>query len=146
MKTLSAAATGAAIAPALAAERDWIGTLPVRYPDPDIISLDPRFDKYKLGNTSIQRIYHSPGMLWAEGCAWNAVGRYLLWSDIPNDIQLRWVEDDARTTIFRHPAGNSNGNTFDYEGRQISFCHGTRNVIRYEHNGTVTVLADKYNG
>ena len=67
---------------------------PVRYPDPDIVTLDPRFKKYALGNTPIQRIYHSPNMLWAEGPAWNGVGKYLLWSDIPNNIQMRWLEED----------------------------------------------------
>jgi len=126
--------------------RDWTGVIPTRYPDPDIITLDPRFGKYKLGNTPIQRIYHSPDMLWAEGPAWNAVGKYLLWSDIPNDVQHRWIEDDGRTTVFRNPAGNSNGNTFDFEGRQISCQHGTRKVVRYEHDGSVTVLAESFNG
>ena len=119
---------------------------PVRYPDPDIVTLDPRFKKYALGNTPIQRIYHSPQMLWAEGPAWNAVGRYLIWSDIPNNIQLRWLEDDGHVSTFRQPAGNSNGNTFDFEGRQISFEHGNRRVVRYEHDGSITVLADKYDG
>jgi gluconolactonase len=143
----AASAAALILAPAArAASRDWTGTLPVRYPDPDIISLDKQFDKYRLGNTAIQRLYHSPGMLWAEGCAWNGVGRYLLWSDIPNDIQLRWLEEDGHTSIFRHPAGNSNGNTFDWEGRQISCEHGSRRVVRYEHNGSVTVLAEKFNG
>jgi gluconolactonase len=146
LSSFPAFAAGAAVAPALAADRDWTGKNPVRYPDADIISLDPKFDKYKLGNTSIQRIYHNPAMLWAEGCAWNAVGRYLLWSDIPNDVQLRWIEDDGRTSIFRHPAGNSNGNTFDYEGRQLSCEHGNRRVVRYEHTGKITVLADKFEG
>ena len=70
-------------------------TEPVRYPDPDIISIDPRF-KYKLGNTPIQRLY--TGTLWAEGPAWNGVGRYLLWSDIPNDEQLRRLEDDGHVS------------------------------------------------
>lgn len=119
---------------------------PVRYPDPDIVVLDPRFKKYALGNTPIQRIYHSPKMLWAEGPAWNGVGRYLLWSDIPNNVQMRWLEEDGHVTTFRNPAGNSNGNTFDFHGRQISFEHGNRRVVRYEHDGSVTVLADKYDG
>ncbi|WP_010584840.1 SMP-30/gluconolactonase/LRE family protein [Schlesneria paludicola] len=119
---------------------------PVRYPDPDIVTLDPRFKKYAIGNTPIQRIYHSPEMLWAEGPAWNGVGRYLLWSDIPNNVQKRWLEEDGHVTTFRHPAGNSNGNTFDYQGRQVSFEHGNRRVVRYEHDGSVTVLADKYDG
>jgi gluconolactonase len=118
----------------------------VRYPDPRIVVLDKRFAKYKLGNTVIQRLYHSPGMLWAEGCAWSAVGRYLLWSDIPNNRQLRWIEDDERVTTFRKPSGNSNGNTFDFQGRQLSCEHGNRRVVRYEHDGSITVLADKWNG
>jgi gluconolactonase len=85
-------------------------------------------------------------MLWAEGPAWSAVGKYLLWSDIPNDIQIRWLEEDGHSSIFRHPSGNSNGNTFDFEGRQVSCQHGTRKVVRYEHDGSVTILAESYNG
>uniref|UniRef100_A0A7C4LKD9 SMP-30/gluconolactonase/LRE family protein n=1 Tax=Schlesneria paludicola TaxID=360056 RepID=A0A7C4LKD9_9PLAN len=119
---------------------------PVRYPDPDIVVLDPRFKKYALGNTPIQRLYHSPHMLWAEGPAWNGVGKYLVWSDIPNNVQMRWLEEDGHVSTFRHPANNSNGNTFDFQGRQISFEHGTRRVVRYEYDGTVTVLADKHDG
>jgi gluconolactonase len=119
---------------------------PVRYPDPDIIALDDRFKKYALGNSPIQRLYHSKQMLWAEGPAWNAVGRYLLWSDIPNNVQMRFLEEDGHVSTFRNPAGNSNGNTFDYEGRQIACEHGNRRVIRYEHNGKTTVLADKFDG
>jgi gluconolactonase len=122
------------------------GAEPVRYPDPDIVTLDPRFKKYAIGNTPIQRIYHSPNMLWAEGPAWNGVGRYLLWSDIPNNIQHRWLEEDGHVSTFRNPAGNSNGNTFDFQGRQISCEHGNRRVVRYEYDGTVTVLADKFDG
>jgi gluconolactonase len=127
-------------------DRDWTGTTPTRYPDPDIIALDDRFKKYAIGNTPIQRLYHSPNMLWAEGPAWSGVGRYLLWSDIPNDVQLRWIEDNGQTSLFRHPAGNSNGNTFDYQGRQISCQHGTRKVVRYEHDGSETVLAETFDG
>jgi gluconolactonase len=125
-------------------ERDWSGRNPVRYPDPDILVLDPRFAKYKIGNTQIQRL--ATGSLWAEGPAWNGVGRFLLWSDIPNNRQMRWIEDDGHVSVFRNPSGNSNGNTFDWEGRQIACEHGNRRVVRYEHNGGVTVLADKYQG
>jgi gluconolactonase len=117
---------------------------PIRYPDPDVVVLDKRF-KAKLGNTPIMRLY--TGTLWAEGPAWSGVGRYLVWSDIPNDENLRWLEEDGHVARrFRYPAGNSNGNTFDFEGRQIACQHGTRKVVRYEHNGKVTVLADKYDG
>ena len=122
------------------------GAPPQRYPDPDIVELDKRFAKYKLGNSAIRRLYHNPKMLWAEGPAWNGVGRYLLWSDIPNDVQMRWLEEDGHVSTFRHPSGNSNGNTFDYQGRQIACEHGNRRVVRYEYNGKITVLADEFAG
>lgn len=127
-----------------AAPRDWSGATPLRYPDPDLIALDRSFQRYILFNTPIQR--HHTGALWAEGPAWNGVGRYLVWSDIPNNRQLRWIEDDGRVTEFRNPSGNSNGNTFDSEGRQISCEHGGRRVVRYEYDGSVTVLADSFDG
>jgi len=127
-----------------AGPRDWSGNTPLRYPDPDMIALDPRFQRYIPFNTPIRR--HHVGTLWAEGPAWNGVGRYLVWSDIPNNEQLRWIEDDDRVTVFRRPSGNSNGNTFDYEGRQISCEHGNRRVARYEYDGSITVIADRYDG
>jgi gluconolactonase len=74
------------------------------------------------------------------------VGRYLVWSDIPNNVQMRWIEDDGRVTTFRNPSGYSNGNTFDYEGRQLSCEHGGRRVVRYEPSGTVTVIAERFEG
>jgi len=117
---------------------------PVRYPDPDIVVLDQLFARYKLGNTPIQRLY--TGTLWAEGPAWSGVGRYLVWSDIPNNRQLRWLDEDGHVSVFRSPSGNSNGNTFDYQGRQISCEHGTRRVVRYEPDGTATVLAGEWEG
>ena len=127
------------------AKRDYgRNAQPVRYPDPDIVVLDKRFAKYKIGNTPIQRLH--TGMLWAEGPAWSGEGKYLVWSDIPNNVQLRWLNDDGHVSVMRNPAGYSNGNTFDFDGRQISFEHGNRRVVRYEHNGSVTVLADKWQG
>lgn len=112
-----------------------------RYPNPDVVVLDKRF-KYKVGHTPILRLYR--GTLWAEGPAWNGVGRYLIWSDIPNDEQLRWCEEDGHVSRkFRYPSNNSNGNTFDYQGRQITFEHGTRRVARYELDGSYTILADR---
>jgi gluconolactonase len=112
--------------------------------DPDIITIDPAFDALTQGNTPIQRLW--TGSLWAEGPAWNAIGRFLVWSDIPNNRQLRWIEDDGRVSVFRMPSNNSNGNTFDFQGRQISCEHLTRRVVRYELDGSATVLADSYNG
>ncbi|MBI5086143.1 MAG: SMP-30/gluconolactonase/LRE family protein [Acidobacteria bacterium] len=133
-----------ATAAAIQAPRDWSGKSPVRYPDPDVVVLDKRFSRYKVGNTPIQRLY--TGALWAEGTAWSGAGRYLVWSDIPNNRQHRWMEEDGHVSTFRQPSGHSNGNTFDYEGRQISCEHGNRRVVRYETNGSVTVLADKWQG
>ena len=69
-----------------------------------------------------------------------------MWSDIPNNRQLRWLEDDGGVSVFRMPSNNSNGNTIDFQGRQLSCEHLTRRVVRYEHDGSVTVLADSYNG
>lgn len=144
---LAAAAGALGLTASAAFARDYgPGAAPIRYPDPDLVALDPRFKKYALGNSPIQRLYHSDQMLWAEGPAWNGVGRYLLWSDIPNNVQLRWLEEDGHVTTFRNPAGNSNGNTFDFHGRQISCEHGNRRVVRYEYDGSVTVLADQHDG
>lgn len=125
-------------------QRDWSGQQPVHYPDPDIVALDKRYQKYMLDNTTIKRLY--TGTLWAEGTAWSGVGKYLVWSDIPNNVQMRWIEEDGRVTVFRNPSNYSNGNTFDFEGRQLCGEHGGRRVARYEHNGTVTTIADRYQG
>jgi gluconolactonase len=124
--------------------RDWSRQDPLQYPDPDIVALDPRFRRYIVGNTVIRRLHF--GTLWAEGPAWNGVGRYLVWSDIPNNVQMRWIEEDGRVTTFHNPSGYSNGNTFDYEGRQLSCEHGGRRVVRYEPNGTITVIAERFQG
>ena len=93
-------------------------------------------------NSLIKRLHF--GTSWAEGPAWNGVGRYMVWSDIPANVQMRWIEDDNRVTTFRNPAGN--GNTFDFEGRQLSCEHSGRRVARYEANGQVTVIADTFEG
>jgi gluconolactonase len=114
------------------------------FSDPDILTIDPAFDGLIQANTSIKRLW--TGALWTEGPAWNSQGRYLLWSDIPNNRQLRWLEDDGRVTVFRSPSNNSNGNTFDSQGRQLSCEHLTRRVVRYEHDGSVTVIADSFEG
>ena len=139
-------ATAAAALSSAAAQtpRDWTGRQPVRYPDPDVISLDPRFDKYKVGNAAIEKLY--TGCRWAEGPTWNAEGQYLVWSDIPNDRQLRYLQEDSHVSVLHQPAGYTNGNTFDFEGRLLSCQHANRRVIRYEHDGSVTVIADKWQG
>ena len=124
--------------------RDWSGQTPERYPDPDVIAIDPSFEKLVQGNAPIRRLH--TGMLWAEGPAWNGTGNYLVWSDIPNNAQMRWLPEDGHVSVMRNNANNSNGNTFDLQGRQISFEHATRRVVRYELDGKVTVLADKFDG
>ena len=83
----AAAVAGAALADG---ERYLPGAPPVRYPEPDVVVLDKRFEKYKVGNTTIKRLY--TGMLWGEGCAWHGAGKVLIWSDIPNNVHHRWLE------------------------------------------------------
>ena len=138
--------TAVALAPAALAQtpRDWSGQQPVRYADPDVIALDQRFQKYMISNTTIQRLW--TGALWVEGPAWNGAGRYLVWSDLPNNRQMRWLEEDGHVSVFRSPSEYSNGNTFDFEGRQVSCQHGPRRVVRFEPDGTTTVIADKWQG
>ena len=114
------------------------------YPDPDVLVLDARFRRVIVGNTPLQRLW--TGALWAEGPAWSSQGRYLVWSDVGGDVQYRWLPDDGRVTVYRRPSRNSNGNTFDFQGRQISCEHFTRRVVRWEHDGTMTVIADSYDG
>ncbi|HVY64444.1 MAG TPA: SMP-30/gluconolactonase/LRE family protein [Gammaproteobacteria bacterium] len=120
------------------------GAAPALYPDPDVLVIDPSFNALRVFNSPIQRLY--TGALWSEGPAWSSQGRYLVWSDIPNNRQLRWLEDDGRVTVFRQPSNNSNGNTFDFQGRQVTCEHLTRRVVRYENDGSVTVLAAAYDG
>lgn len=114
------------------------------FSDPDILTVDPAFDNYVQPNSAIQRLW--TGGLWLEGPAWNAQGRYLVWSDIPNNRQMRWLEDDGHVSVFRLPSSNSNGNSFDFQGRQLSCEHLMRRVVRYELDGSVTVLADSFDG
>ncbi len=144
-RTFLAAAAAVTATAATAFGRDYgKNAAPARYPDEDIVVLDKRFAKIKIGNAGIERL--ATGYRWAEGPAWSGEGRYLVMSDIPNNRQIRWLEDDGHVSDFRKPSNFSNGNTFDYEGRQISCEHDARRVTRYEHDGKVTVLADKWEG
>jgi gluconolactonase len=120
------------------------GTLTTYFWDPDVIAVDPAFNGVMQPNSAIQRLW--TGALWMEGPAWNAQGRYLVFSDIPNNRQMRWIEDDGHVSVFRAPSNNSNGNMFDFQGRQISCEHLMRRVVRYELDGSVTVIADSFEG
>ncbi|HYW72394.1 MAG TPA: SMP-30/gluconolactonase/LRE family protein [Pyrinomonadaceae bacterium] len=142
---IAGAVTSAAAAAVLAQSREYgQNAAPQRYPDKDIVVLDQAFGKYKIGNAAIRRL--DTGMAWAEGPAWNCVGRYLIWSDIPNNMQRRWLDEDGHVSTFVNPSNQSNGNTFDFEGRLLSCEHATRRVVRREHNGSLTVLADRWQG
>src|SRR3977135_409388 len=121
------------------------GGAPTTYfTDPDVLTVQPAFDGLRQPNAPIQRLW--TGALWSEGPAWNAVGRYLVWSDIPNNRQLRWIEDNGHVSVFRAPSNKSNGNTFDFQGRQLSCEHVTRRVVRYELDGSVSLIAGMLNG
>jgi len=114
------------------------------FTDPDVLTVDPSFDGLRQPNAAIQRLW--TGALWSEGPAWNSVGKFLVWSDIPNNRQMRWLEDDGHVSVFRSPSNNSNGNTFDYQGRQLSCEHLGRRVVRYELDGSATIIASMFNG
>src|SRR5215469_16771153 len=110
----------------------------------DFDVVDQRFRKLAFPYVRVDKLY--TGCRWAEGPAWFAAGRYLVWSDIPNDRMLRWDEVTGMVGVFRQPAGHSNGNTVDTEGRLVTCEHGNRRVTRTEHDGSITVLADRYQG
>jgi gluconolactonase len=111
---------------------------------PSFEVIDPRFRQLALPYIHLEKLY--TGCRWAEGPAWFAAGRYLVWSDIPNDRMLRWDETDGSVSVFRQPAMNSNGHTVDLQGRLVSCEHRARRVSRTEFDGKRTVLADRYNG
>src|SRR5665213_1178318 len=106
--------------------------------------LDKRFNDCIVGHARVERLW--TGARWSEGPAWFAAGRYLVWSDIPNNRMMRFDECDGSVSVFRQPSNNSNGNTVDRQGRLVSCEHGLRRVTRTEHDGTITVLADHYQG
>ena len=106
--------------------------------------LDDRFDVCVKGSARVERL--TGGCRWAEGPAYFPAGCYVIWSDIPNDRIMKWDETNGETSVFRHPAGYTNGNTVDRQGRLVSCQHGYRSVTRTEFNGSVTTLADRYDG
>src|SRR6185295_11781891 len=107
-------------------------------------TLDPRFDAITNSSVRLERL--ATGCRWAEGPAYLPAGRYLVWSDIPNDRMLRWDETDGSVSVFRQPANNTNGHTVDLEGRLVSCEHRGRCISRTGHDGRRTVLADRFDG
>ena len=106
--------------------------------------LDPGFEDCIIGHAKIERLWS--GGRWVEGPAYFPAGRYLIWSDIPNNRMMRWDETDGSVSVFRDPSNNSNGHTVDQQGRLISCEHLSRRVIRTEFDGTLKVIADRYRG
>ncbi len=117
---------------------------PVRYPDPAIQVVEPSFAKYRLPLSAVERL--ATGFRWAEGPVWFGDGRFLLWSDIPNNRIMKWEEETGALSVFRKPSNHSNGNTRDRQGRLVTCEHDSRRVTRTEYDGTITVLADRYQG
>ena len=126
-------------------EGDTIDWRPAsRYPDAAIEILDPRFERYRIRASRIERL--ATGFRWCEGPAWFGDTRTFLWSDIPNNRILRWDEETGAVGVFRKPSNYANGNTRDRQGRLVTCEHGGRRVTRTEYDGTITVLADGYRG
>ena len=124
-------------------DRDWQQGV-IRYPDPAIEVVDSRFQKYVLGSAALERLW--TGGRWTEGPVWFGDGRFLLWSDIPNNRIMRWLEETGEVSVFRSPSNYSNGNTRDRSGRLITCEHDSRRITRTEHDGRITVLMDNYQG
>jgi gluconolactonase len=110
----------------------------------DFEVIDARFRRLVFPNVHLEKL--AGGCRWAEGPAWFAAGRYLVWSDIPNDRMLRWDETDGSVSTFRQPAMNTNGHTVDLEGRLVSCEHRGRCVSRTGHDGRREVLVDRFDG
>jgi gluconolactonase len=115
-----------------------------RYPDPAVRVLDESFNQYRLPLASVERLY--TGCRWSEGPVYFGDGRYLLWSDIPNDRILKWEEETGVVSVFRKTSYNANGNTRDRQGRLVSCEHRGRRVCRTEYDGKLTTLIDSYQG
>jgi gluconolactonase len=110
----------------------------------EFVVLDERFKQCFAGHVRVERLW--TGCRWAEGPAWFAAGRYLVWSDIPNNRMLRYVEPSGEVSVFREVSNNSNGNTVDYQGRLVTCEHRTRRVTRTEFDGAIRPLATHYRG
>jgi len=115
-----------------------------RYPDPAVKVVDPSFNRYRIGLAKVERI--ASGMRWCEGPVWFGDSRTLVWSDIPNNRMMKWDDETGAVGVFRKPSNNGNGNTRDRQGRLITCEHDTRRVTRTEYDGSITVIADKFDG
>ncbi|MFT4131242.1 SMP-30/gluconolactonase/LRE family protein [Labrys sp. (in: a-proteobacteria)] len=110
----------------------------------EFVVVDPRFKALIFGNSQLDKLH--TGTRWAEGPAYFPAGKYLIWSDIPNNRLMRYDETDGSVSVYDHDSRNQNGHTVDREGRLIACEHRGRCVSRIEHDGSRTILADKYEG
>src|ERR1700759_5137944 len=114
------------------------------YPDPAVKVLDARFLKYRITNAAVERL--ATGMRFTEGPVWFGDGRFLLWSDIPNDRIMKWEEETGAVSLYRHPSHYANGNTRDRQGRLVTCEMDAQRLTRTEYDGTITVLAERFDG
>src|SRR6202171_2028497 len=119
-------------------------SIPAPYPDSAVEIVDESFAKYRIGNAAVERL--ATGFRWSEGPVWFGDGRYLLWSDIPNNRIMKFEESTGQVSVFRQPSNYANGNCRDRQGRLISCEHGTRRISRTEYDGSITTVCDRYDG
>ena len=125
--------------------REWGPSAPPDiYPDPDVLVIDKSFAPLRVGLAAIHRLW--TGAQWAEGPAWSGEGQYVVFSDVKGDTQYRYVWESGKVTAYRKPSYNSNGNSFDFQGRQLSTQDFFRRVVRWEPDGSMTVIADTFEG
>ncbi|HXU79764.1 MAG TPA: SMP-30/gluconolactonase/LRE family protein [Polyangia bacterium] len=141
-RLLAAGAAGAALPLARRALGDWAPSQ--RIPDPAVVILDDAFKGYRIGSAKIERL--ATGFRWCEGPVWFGDGRYVLFSDIPNNRIMKWEEETGAVSVFRKPSSYTNGNARDRHGRLVSCEHDSRRVTRTELDGTITVVADRFEG
>src|SRR3989475_7745588 len=115
-----------------------------RYPDPSVQIVDQSFARYRLNLAKVERL--ATGFRWSEGPVYFGDGRYVLWSDIPNNRIMRWDEETGAVGVFRKPSNNANGNTRDRQGRLVTCEHDARRVTRTEIDGAITVICDRFEG
>jgi len=115
-----------------------------RLPDAAVKEVDASFARYRLALAKVERL--ATGTRWAEGPVWFGDARCLVWSDVPGNRMLRWDEETGAVSDWRKPSGYANGNTRDRQGRLVTCEHGGRRVARTELDGSVTMLADSFEG
>ena len=146
-RVLAAVKAETAVPPSVITQppRQWgKDAAPDVFPDPDVLPIDDSFNRLIVRSAPIKRL--GTGFLWAEGPAWSGEGQYLLFSDVQGDTQYRYIWGTDIIIPFRKPSFYSNGNCFDFQGRQLSCQHYFRRVVRWELDGSMTVIADRYDG